>query len=359
MDIGKGRLHYWDNLKVMLTFFVIVFHVNSAYGGAGGWYIIDTSGDEITVTILTLINAILQSFFMGLFFFISGYFIVDTYKKSTFKEFILKKTKRLLIPAVIYFFVINPICINMVEKTDYLKSLGFYNLWFVVALFYFSIAYGLFKKLNMSFFRNINFFNEKQILIFILIVTAISFFIRLKFPIDKMVFSDFTLGFFPQYIFLFFIGAIFKSNNFIDLIDKRLSSRAFKLSMISFVVLLCYFYYVTSTTNEISKFYGGFNEKSFFFCIWEPCMFVGIIYKLVYVFREKLNYSNKILKKICRSSYAIYICHGIISLTLEKLVYNIRLPIMYKVIIVLILTIIISFLLSQQILKSKFLKKIL
>lgn len=359
MDVKKERLYYLDNLKVLLTFFVIIFHINSAYGGAGGWYIVDTSGDEITVSILTLINAILQSFFMGLFFFISGYFSVDTYRKSTFKDFIFKKFKRLLIPALIYFFIINPICINMVKKTEYLKSVGFYNLWFVMALFYFSIAYGLLKKINIWISRNISFFRTREMIVFMLVVSTISFAIRLNFPIDKMVFSDFTLGFFPQYISLFFIGVIFKTNNFINLIDKRISSRWFNVSIISFIFLLCIFYYVTSTTNDISKFYGGFNCESLFFCIWEPCMFIGIIYKLIYIFKENINYSNKLLKNFSRNSYTIYICHGIISLTLEELLYNINLPVIYKVGIVLTLTILISFLVSQEILKIKFLRKIL
>lgn len=174
-----------------------------------------------------------------------------------------------------------------------------------------------------------------------------------------MIFSDFTLGFFPQYIFLFFIGAIFRINNFINLIDKRTSTRWFCLSIMSFVALLCLFYHVMSTTNDISKFYGGFNEKSFFFCLWEPCMFIGIIYKLIYIFKEKMNYANGFLKNFARNSYTIYICHGIISLILEQLLYNINLHTVYKVIIIFVLTIVASFLLSQKILKIKFLRKIL
>lgn len=99
----EGKIHYINNIKSFLALLVIVFHTNSAYGGEGGWYYVEPTNDVIAVSILTLINALCQSFFMGLFFFISAYFSPKSYDKKGFYTFLKGRISKLLIPAFFLF----------------------------------------------------------------------------------------------------------------------------------------------------------------------------------------------------------------------------------------------------------------
>ena len=58
----KTRLYFVDSLRVLLTTLVIMQHLSVAYGGVGGWYYFDDEPDQISGIVLTIQNAINQSF---------------------------------------------------------------------------------------------------------------------------------------------------------------------------------------------------------------------------------------------------------------------------------------------------------
>src|SRR5687768_1267247 len=73
------RLDYIDTLRVLLTILVIAHHAGQAYGPTGGdWPIFNQQRAAILGPFFT-VNA---SFFMGLFFLISGYFLPGAYDRK-------------------------------------------------------------------------------------------------------------------------------------------------------------------------------------------------------------------------------------------------------------------------------------
>ena len=75
---GK-RLYFLDNLRVGLVMLVIAHHVGQAYGPTGGaWPIMETARSALLGPFFT-VN---RSFFMSLFFMISGYFTVMSFEAS-------------------------------------------------------------------------------------------------------------------------------------------------------------------------------------------------------------------------------------------------------------------------------------
>ncbi len=58
----KTRLYFVDNLRVLLITLVIMLHLSVTYGGSGGWYYSDGEPDQISGIVLTIQNAINQSF---------------------------------------------------------------------------------------------------------------------------------------------------------------------------------------------------------------------------------------------------------------------------------------------------------
>ena len=91
------RQYYLDNLKVFLTALVIFHHAGQAYGNGGGWAYTPSNPAEFMPWIWHFFSTN-ASFFMGLYFLISGYFVPRSYDKHGGKKFVQKKLIRLGIP---------------------------------------------------------------------------------------------------------------------------------------------------------------------------------------------------------------------------------------------------------------------
>lgn len=102
------RRHDLDNLRSFLTCLVVLHHTAIAYGGAGVW------GFQSAIfppqnQLLIVFNAVNQSFFMALFFYISGRMSAQSLTRHSLGEFIRSKTLRLGLPAVVYTLLITPL----------------------------------------------------------------------------------------------------------------------------------------------------------------------------------------------------------------------------------------------------------
>lgn len=74
------RLYYLDNLKVCLTVLVIMHHAGQAYGNGGAWPYTPSNPAESMPWIWHFFSTN-AAFFMGLYFFISGYFVPRSFDK--------------------------------------------------------------------------------------------------------------------------------------------------------------------------------------------------------------------------------------------------------------------------------------
>lgn len=99
-----------DNLRTFLTVLVIVHHTAISYGGEGGWFYKSPLFDSPRSPPLFVLTAVDQTFFMGLFFWISGRVSAQSLEHSPAGTARFAKTKllRLGLPAVVYTVVIQP-----------------------------------------------------------------------------------------------------------------------------------------------------------------------------------------------------------------------------------------------------------
>ena len=93
------RLYYLDNLKVCLTVLVIMHHAGQAYGNGGDWAYTPSNPAEFMPWIWHFFSTN-AAFFMGLYFFISGYFVPISFDRQGTKQFIRKKLLRLGVPLL-------------------------------------------------------------------------------------------------------------------------------------------------------------------------------------------------------------------------------------------------------------------
>jgi fucose 4-O-acetylase-like acetyltransferase len=149
------RHQYLDVVKLLLTLLVVGVHAAITYGAAGSWFIADPVQDFPTSAALTFFNIYCQSFFMGLFFFISGLFTPRSIERKGPARFVLDRLVRLGIPLVVFFFLINPLTEYAGYRADHpdgiailpflreclrgLTGTGTGPLWFVQTLLAFSV----------------------------------------------------------------------------------------------------------------------------------------------------------------------------------------------------------------------------
>jgi len=115
--VKKPRYHYLDNIKSLLTCVVTFYHVGDAFSGGSLWpqnppvlvAIIFGDQDVWMTRALKAFTMVNQSYFMSLFFFISGYFTPRSHARKGTREFIKEKLIRYGIPFLVYFWLLNPL----------------------------------------------------------------------------------------------------------------------------------------------------------------------------------------------------------------------------------------------------------
>jgi fucose 4-O-acetylase-like acetyltransferase len=105
-----------DHLRILLTALVILHHAAIVYGGSGGWYW--RQEPDSSNSLLLLFNAVNQSFFMGAFFLLAGYYTPPAYARKGVQRFLDERFQRLAIPLVFYFFVLSPLTIALARMGE-------------------------------------------------------------------------------------------------------------------------------------------------------------------------------------------------------------------------------------------------
>ena len=159
--MGKGRLFFIDNLRILLITLIMMIHLSITYGGEGSWYYKEGQADTLSHILLTWHNCTVQAFSMGLFFMIAGYFTPGSYDRKGPKQFLKDRLLRLGIPMLCFDFIIGPLMAYPVMQVGALEFDGSYRqflevyystfhigigpLWFIEALLIFAICYALWR----------------------------------------------------------------------------------------------------------------------------------------------------------------------------------------------------------------------
>ena len=382
MNQNSKRIYYLDRIKILLCLLVIGLHTTIAYGGSGTWFYIEEVHNTLINVVFTIYDAVCQSFFMGLFFFISAYFTVPSYNKKGCRHFLKDRAVRLFIPLCIFYFILHPTTDYFVERMQKGKSityfqymydsiinldnLGFGPLWFVEALIIFSIGYVLYRNIvprkitESESLKNIDFPGKKCVYAFMIILGIVSFAVRLVFPAGVEV-MGMKLGYFPQYIALFALGTIAYENNWLHKITDKISSYYFKASIIGFgVLILVLAMFMISGSSSVDAFMGGMGFQALVYALWEPFMCVGISLKLITVFRKRYDVPSDLWTGLSLDTYPVYVIHAPVNVFLECMFITAPLNPVIKFIIVYCGTCVICFALSHFILRRvPILRKIL
>jgi len=313
-----------DYIRILLTFLVVFHHVAIVYGGAGSWY-----WKEKTPVLLELVtfNAVNQSFFMGMFFLLAGYFSRNSIEKKGVFSFLKDRISRLGIPLVIYFFILSPLTIALANPvngvTFFHQTINMVNakvfepgpLWFAEALLIFSVLISLIHKyLPASIVEISSLPSNFSLIAMCAVLSVFTFGVRLVFPVGES-FLWMQLGYFPMYLLLFYFGYIAWPKKLLSSITFQMAFSWLPVSVLSIIM----FRILIEHPFGDGRFEGGKNINALFYAFWEPVVAVGIMLFLFWSFTKYLNKENIVGDFLSRHCYAVFIVHPFFVVLVSRL----------------------------------------
>lgn len=107
----RPRLFYLDHLRVLLTVLVVLHHAAITYANIPIWHYTEPARDSsgAALDLLVMFN---QTFFMGFFFLIAGYFVPGSYDRKGGRAFMKDRLVRFGIPLLAFLLGKSPVIIS-------------------------------------------------------------------------------------------------------------------------------------------------------------------------------------------------------------------------------------------------------
>ena len=358
----KSKVVFVDHLKIALTVLVILHHAFITYGAPGGWYYSEKTSLPAAKILMTVFVAVNQSYFMGLFFFLSALFIPQSYDKKGAVRFLKDRFLRLGLPLIFYSFVLSPVVNYLIyyyagsHHITFIQFLSGYDnwvsfgvLWFVAALLLFTVLYVIwrlvFPETNGTLTAKIP--SVTAIMISGGCLGGVTFLARLVFPIGWTLDPvGFQLGHFPQYIVFFIFGIIAANGSWL----QQLTYKPYKVGLIALSMIvfgLPMIFAIQAINNSpLSWFAGGFRMLSFLYSFWEQITGIAITAALLAIGKRNMNTPSQFLATLTRSTFAVYIIHPFVLIGLSLMLIGWNIEPVVKLLVVAPLSVLFSFVLG-------------
>lgn len=350
---NKNRLYYLDNLRVAVIILVIAHHVGQAYGPTGGWWPIQ---EATRAPILGPFFTVNRSFFMSLFFMVSGYFTVMSYRSKGARAFLKDRALRLGIPTLAFGLLMIPMRLFVFAAEGERPSMlpiDVGHLWFLEHLLIFSAGYVLWQTIRGKQAEPKS--NQGNppgyltILVFALVLAVVTGIVRIWYPIDKWIY---LLGFIrvafadvPRDLSFFIIGVLAYDRGWF----QKFPTRDGYIWLSVGVTLAGFWYAYQMGLGELLPVSG--IAMDIIRLIWEMLLCFGFCIGLTVLFREKLDFQGQFGKALARSQYAAYIFHVLFVLLVQFLVINLAIPPVAKFTLVTLAAVPLTFLFSNWVRK--------
>src|SRR3974390_3721345 len=104
---GKPRLQFIDNLRWVMIVFVVSMHAAVTYSHLGSWYFMEDPKPGLgLIIVFATYQTFLQAFFMGLLFFIAGYFVPAAFDRKGLGKFVRDRAVRLGVPSLFFLLLV-------------------------------------------------------------------------------------------------------------------------------------------------------------------------------------------------------------------------------------------------------------
>ncbi len=335
-----ARADYVDALRAVLILLVIGHHSVEAYVAAHAPQIVFADAPIPRAWAFLAVNS---AFFMGLFFFLAGYYTPQSYDRRGVGLYLADRWTRLGIPLLLGFVLLVPVSSWMRmdfypgvphlgywdyftqdfflrggEKPDWWPKDEFWPqanfgwLWFIEHLLIYTLLYAAWRLVAPA--RAPDTVSpappsSRVILAYAIVLAVATYAIRLWSPLNHWIgllgFIQMEPARWPQYGSLFVIGLIAGRGRWIETMPRGRGLAWFAVG----VVLALYFYVVAGIGLDPTP--GWIHP------LWEAFMAASFCVGLPVVFRELALWTGGLWKMLGRNVLAIYVFHYPIVLLVQ------------------------------------------
>ena len=326
-----ARTAFLDHIRILLTVLVILHHAAITYGAPGGWYVNGLEPDHLGGNLWRasmLFVSVNQSFFMGFFFLIAGYFTASSFLRKGVLKYGKDRLVRLGVPLLIGAGFFSPLAISLaqvyrggglIDGFYWVYAMGHYEcgpLWFIQALLIFSAIYALvmlFVGRGDRSVRERAFPSHLAILAGALFTGGLAFLLRQRFPVGEN-FWSMQLGYFSSYVVLFYVGCMASKHRWLEKVELR---HALPWMIVSLAAISLMFFPMPEGDSS-----RGWNAAALFYAMWEPFVAIGIIMGMLYIGRRFFSGTNRFWTHLARCSFAVFCIHAPVLVGMTLLAKN-------------------------------------
>jgi glucans biosynthesis protein C len=344
------RLPWVDYLRAFVIVLVVNLHACVSYSHVGDWYFMSEHEPTLAAKLPFIVwEGHLQSFFMGLLFFISGYFAQGSLERHGPGRFARERLFRLGLPALFYMLAIHPFIllilnpwnanfgppgafyVKYISSGHFLRSTG--PLWFVVALLVlcFLLAGSRWVWRRPSLDERDKSAGQAApgftvaapqvafLWTFALALSLGTFAVRLIQPIGTNV-LNMQLCFFVQYVAFFVCGLhAARYGWLLPLAASSYARAAGWIALLGGPVVLLVLMFLGMQNGKVEYFFGGWHWQALGFALWEQFAGVGLSLGALALFSRKLDFTNPHMRWLADRSFAVYVLHAPVLVALAML----------------------------------------
>jgi fucose 4-O-acetylase-like acetyltransferase len=358
-------MEYLDALKVALTALVIAHHVGQAYGPTGGLWPVSNPEQAAILGSFFAVNA---SFFMGLFFLISAFFVPRSFDRKGSGRFLKDRLVRLGIPIVVFVLLVAGLVLLRLESLGALAGqeyprdvaqfaygdLHLAHLWFVNMLLIFVILYAAWRLIRARWsIGTPPVPGNLAILGYVAALAAVTFVVRIEYPIDRWVtllgIMPAEIAHLPQYASLFVIGLLAYRGDWV----RNLPTRT---GMVWLAIGLgCSLAYVLHPFGETE----GLSLAQLIRSVWEAFLAVGLCLGLIVLFRQYAAAPGRLLQWAAPNAYGAYLVQLLVIVPLQTALLAVAAPALLKFGVVALVSIPVCFLMAAGLRRLPGLRQVL
>lgn len=366
-----SRLPFIDNIRWVMIVLVLSMHAAVTYSTVGSWYYreLPQPGKPELIIFVTY-QVFLQSFFMGLLFFIAGYFVPGAYDRKGPARFLTDRAFRLGLPSLLYVFILGPLTEYYISRTwagnspdrSFLREYSHYitrvqfpggtgPLWFCVALLLFCCAYtggrvlaGRRKTIGKTGAGSPRPFPGAGVITaFILLIAIATFLVRTTWP-NGFSFYNMQFGYFSQYIAFFIAGTLAYRNSWLTTLSAAAGRRWGGFARIGgLITWFALLFGSGALQGHVAELSGGWHWQSFGMSIWEAMVGTGLSIWIIALFREKFNRQGRWASFFSDNAFAVYVFHPPILIAITLGMAGLQAPALLKFGLATALSVIVSF----------------
>jgi hypothetical protein len=332
----SSRLFFIDHLRSLLMVLVVLHHVALVYGASlpGYYYVEPPFDDPQAFSVLMAFTAVNQSWFMGAFFLLAGYFTPPSFDRKGPGPFLKDRLLRLGIPLLVFFFVLSPISFigyylmpaelsGITEPLTWQRFwkaypdwIGLGPLWFVAMLLIFGFGYAIWRMLTRypsSDPRRASLPSYGGIGVFVLALAGASYLLRIIIPLGESVLQFPTLAYLAQYLGFFAVGAFASRRDWFQRLPAFMGVVGFLIAAAAAVFMFPLAttgqWFTLAVTPALDNAMGNGQWQSAVYALWDSLCAVGMGLALITFFRRYINGRGRIGRFLSGHNYAVYVVH--------------------------------------------------